>query len=256
MVKISAVIITHNEERNIARCINSVKNVADEVIVVDSFSTDDTVNIATNLRAKVISREFNGYGEQKLFAERQANCDYILSLDADEAISPQLEKNILKIKQTPSFDAYKINILTNFCGKWIKHCGWYPQPKIRFWNKNKGNTNANTVHEGWTPVDDTIKIGKLKGDILHYSYPQISDYMRKLEQYSELHARAAVQQGKKMTLFKIWLGPRWRFFLDFILRGGFLDGYYGYIVCECSSFYTYTKYIKIWVYNNEKNGKS
>jgi glycosyltransferase involved in cell wall biosynthesis len=253
IIKISAVIITHNEEKNIARCISSVKKIADEVIVVDSFSTDSTVPIAKSLGANVISHEFNGYGEQKYFAEKLTSNPWILSLDADEEISVELGKSILLLKdKQPIWDAYKINILPNFCGKWIRHCGWYPQPKVRLWNKCKGATNNNTVHEEWLPVDKTVKIGRLRGDILHYSYPTISDYMRKLEQYSELKARAAVSEGKHITLLKIIVGPAWRFIVDFFLRAGFLDGYYGYIVCKNSAFYTFIKYIKIWVYNRDK----
>jgi glycosyltransferase involved in cell wall biosynthesis len=253
MVLLSAVIITYNEEGNIERCINSLKNIADEVIVVDSYSTDNTVALAATQGAKVIQRIFNGYGEQKHFAQLQAANDWILSLDADEVVSPELESSILEVKTNPRFNAYEVNILPNYCGHWIRHCGWYPEPKIRLWNRTKGAMNNNMVHEEWMLNDKTGRIGHLKGDLLHYSYRTVSDHVRKLEQYSELKARAAVAQGKKVTLLMVWLAPKWAFFANYFLKAGFLDGYYGYVVCKISSFYTYAKYIKVWQYSREKN---
>lgn len=252
MVLLSAVIITYNEERNIERCINALKNIADEIIVVDSYSTDNTVALATALGARVIQHVFNGYGAQKHFAQLQAANDWIFSLDADEVVSPQLEASILKVKQSPTHDAYQVNILPNYCGHWIRHCGWYPEPKIRLWNRTKGAMNSNMVHEEWMLADKNGSIGFLDGDLLHYSYNTISDHIRKLEQYSELKARAAVAQGKDVSLLKVWLAPKWSFFADFILKAGFLDGKYGYLVCKTSAFYTYAKYAKIWQYNRQK----
>lgn len=251
MIQVSAVIITYNEELNIARCIESLQRVADEVIVVDSYSTDNTAVIAAGLNAKVISYKFDGYGEQKDFAQNQATFNWILSIDADEVISPELENNILKVKQEPKYDAYKVNILTNYCGKWIKHCGWYPQPKIRLWNRTKGIMSADKVHEEWHLFDKHATIGHLTGDLLHYSYATISDHIRKIEHYSEIKAQIDVEKGKKVPLLKLWFAPKWEFFLDFVLRKGFMDGYYGYLICRNSAFYTYVKYAKIRQYSRQ-----
>ncbi|MBS1689005.1 MAG: glycosyltransferase family 2 protein, partial [Bacteroidetes bacterium] len=138
MVKISVVIITLNEEKNLSRCLTSVAGIADEVVVVDSFSTDNTAAIAEKYGARVVNQAFLGYGAQKNFANDQAANDWILSLDADEALSPELQQSILSVKAKPEYDAYSLSRLTNYCGKWVKHCGWYPDKKLRLFDKTKG----------------------------------------------------------------------------------------------------------------------
>lgn len=252
MIQISAIIITYNEERNIARCIESLKKTADEVIVVDSFSKDKTVAIAESLGARVVQKVFNGYGEQKGFAESLTNYDWVLNIDADEAISPELEKSILAMKDNPQYDAYEFNILTNYCGKWIHHCGWYPNPKLRFWNKTKGSMTADKVHEGWHLHDKNGKIGMLKGDALHYSYCTISDHIKKIENYSEIGARFDVERGKHCSFLKLWFAPKWEFIALYIFRQGILDGYYGYLLCRNSAFASFVKYQKIRQYTEMK----
>ncbi|HXS35201.1 MAG TPA: glycosyltransferase family 2 protein [Flavipsychrobacter sp.] len=246
MIGISVVIITHNEEQNISNCIKSVENIADEIIVVDSYSNDNTIQIAKNLGAKVILHPFNGFGEQKCFAAKQATNDWILSLDADEVISPELEKSILDTKkQQPLFDAYNVSIFTNYCGKWIKHCGWFPQKKIRFWNRNKGEITKSIVHEGLVMHDKGNRVGSLKGNLLHYSYKTISDHIHKIEYYTELAAQKEAAEGNNISLLKLWIGPKWKFFYHYILRMGFLDGYYGYVISKNAAFGGLIKYAKI-----------
>lgn len=252
MIQISAVIITYNEEQNIARCIESLRKVVDEIVVVDSYSADQTTDIAKDMGAKVISYQFNGYGEQKNFALNQASYNWILSVDADEVISPELEKSLLTVKENPAQDAYKLNILTNYCGKWIKHCGWYPQPKVRLWDRTKGAMSIDKVHEEWHLHDKHAAVGHLKGDLLHYSYATISDHIRKIEQYSEIKARIDIEKGKKVSIIKLWFAPKLEFFIDYVLRRGFLDGYYGYLICRNSAFYSYVKYAKIRQYSRHK----
>jgi glycosyltransferase involved in cell wall biosynthesis len=248
---VSAIIITYNEAHNIARCIRALHGVADEIIVVDSFSKDDTVAIAESLGARVVRHPFEGYGEQKIVALGETSYDWILSVDADEELSPALQQSILEVKDRQQHDAYSFNFLTNYCGRWIRHCGWYPNPKMRFWNKQRGHMTADKVHEGWVLQPGTTT-GFLKGDILHYSFPTISSHLKKIEHYSENGARFDVARGKKVSLLKLLLVPRWSFFMDFILRGGFLDGYYGYIVCKNSAFAAYAKYAKIRQYSRMK----
>jgi len=257
MIHISATIITYNEERNIARSIRSLQRVADEIIVVDSFSKDNTVAIAESLGASVIQHCFEGYGEQKHFAIKQAKYDWVLNIDADEALSPELEKSFLELKKGPQCDAYKFNILTNYCGKWIHHCGWYPKPKIRFWNKTRGHMTEDKVHEGWVPDNKEAIVGHLTGDLHHYSYYTISDHIRKVEQYSEIGARFDVARGRKCSLLKLVLAPRWEFFAVFILRLGILDGYYGYVISKNSAYSSFAKYLKIRQYSRfKKEGKA
>ena len=244
MIQLSAVVITHNEERDISRCLQSLKTVADEILVVDSFSTDKTVEIAQALGAKVIQHAFEGYGTQKDYAQLQARYDWVLNIDADEVISPELAQSILAVKQNPTHDAYKLNILTNYSGQWIRHSGWYPSYKLRFWNRTKGSMRATQVHEGWHLHDKNAKAQNLKGDLLHYSYDSISDHIRKIDYYTDLGARVSAEQGKNYSLFQVWFRPKWTFFSNFILRLGFLDGYYGYVVCKISAFTAFLKYAK------------
>lgn len=252
MIKVSAVIITFNEEKNIARCLDSVKDIADEIIVVDSNSSDQTTAIAESYGATVFYHDFKGFGEQKCFAIKQASNDWILSVDADEVLSPELRTSILKEKEQPQYGCYNMNILANYCGQWIRHCGWYPQPKLRFFDKHKCKINTNKVHESIVANDPHMKIGFLKGDILHYSYRSISDHTRKIDLYSELAARNAVERGEKIMLIKILLGPTWKFAYNFILRGGFLDGYLGYVICKNISYEVFIKYIKIRLYSRQE----
>ncbi len=246
-MQLSAIIITYNEAHNIVRCLESLRGVADEVVVVDSFSKDRTVELARAGGARVVQHVFEGYGEQKRVAMNEARFDWILSVDADEVLSPVLRESILAMKESPRHDAYSFNFLTNYCGHWIRHCGWYPSPKMRLWNRHKGHMTADKVHEGFE-LDSGSTQGFLKGDLLHYSFPTISSHLKKVEHYSEMGARFDVVRGKRVSLLKLLLAPRWTFFTLFVLRGGFLDGYYGYVVCRISAFASFAKYLKIRQY--------
>ena len=252
MIKISSVIITHNEEENIAKCIESLKNISDEIIVVDSFSDDNTVAIAEKLGAKIFRRQFKDFGDQKTFAIQQATFDWVFSIDADEVLSPELQQSLLAEKNQPRYDGYNINILANYCGQWIRHCGWYPQPKLRFFNKNKCSMNTNRVHESIVANDKSVKVGSMDGNILHYSYKTISDHTKKIELYSEMAAINAIENGERIMLIKIVLGPTWKFIYNFFLRGGFLDGYLGYVLCKNIAYAGFIKYIKIKLYSQNR----
>lgn len=247
---ISAVIITLNEAENIARCIQSLQLVADEIVVLDSFSKDETVAIAKSLGATVLQHEFVGFGEQKIMAFAAASHDWILSVDADEALSEELQASILAIKEGPEFEAYSLSRLTNYCGKWIRHCGWYPDTLVRFWHKDSGHMKADKVHEGWE-LKAGVKTGKLQGDLYHYSFPTISAHLKKLELYSEMGARFDVSRGKKVSIIKLLFGPAWTFFGVFILKLGFLDGYYGWVIAKISAFASFAKYLKVRQYSKK-----
>jgi len=249
MTRISTVIITRNEEQNIAKCLESVKNISDEIILVDSFSNDMTVAIAQRFGAKIFLREFKDFGNQKAFAISCAANDWVLSIDADEVLSPELQASLLKEKEHPRYDGYNVNILANYCGKWIRHCGWYPQPKLRFFDKNKCHINSNMVHESIVMNDRRHKVGFLDGNILHYSYKTISDHTKKIELYSELAAKDAIDKGEHIMFIKVLFGPTWKFIYNFILRGGFLDGYLGYVICKNIAYAGFIKYVKIKLYS-------
>ena len=245
MVSISVVIITFNEERNLARCLDSVKDIADEIVIVDSHSTDNTTEIARRYNAKVIEQAFMGYREQKNFANNQAAHDWILSLDADEVVTPMLKKNILEVKKGPWHDVYQMPRLTNYCGHWIKHSGWYPDKKLRLFNRTMGEWKGGKIHEYWALHDTKQKTGTLQENLLHYSYYSISDHIRVIDKFTEISAMEAALNGKDSSLIKIWLGPKWNFCTSYIIRLGILDGYYGYIVCKLSSYAAFIKYVKI-----------
>ncbi len=246
MSALSVVIITFNEEKNIARCLDSVQDIADEVIVADSFSTDKTREICSRYPNLVFfQHEFDNYGNQKNRADARAKHDFILTLDADEALSDDLRDEIQRLKQTGfKHDAYMFHRLTNYCGKWIKHCGWYPDKKIRLWNKNYGEWSADGVHEKLILRPGT-KVMKIKKDILHYSFYTISQHMATINEYSSRAASTRYQKGKKFSFFKMLGSPIWKFFSSFVLRGGFLDGYYGYVICRNSAHSSFLKQVKL-----------
>lgn len=252
MVRLSVVVITFNEEKNLARCLKSVVGVADEIVVIDSFSGDGTVAVAQQFNARVVQQAFLGYGEQKNFATAQSSNDWILSLDADEELTPELQQSILAVKNEQKFDVYQMPRITNYCGKWIRHCGWYPDKQTRLYNRTKGRWQEKKVHEYWRLNDDTGKKGLLSGDLLHYSFNSISEHVKKIEKYTELAARAAAEEGKTASFLKIVFATKWRFISEYIFKLGFLDGFYGYTICRLSAYAAFLKYTKIRLYHREK----
>jgi len=249
--KLSAVIITFNEERNIARCIESIINVADEIIVVDSFSTDRTEEICRKKNVKFIQNSFEGHIQQKNFAMLQSSNDFVISLDADEALDEMLQKTILKIKDQFKYDAYTFNRLTNYCGQWIKHCGWYPDNKLRIWNRSKGKWGGVNPHDK-VIMDENTSVKNLSGDLLHYSYYTINDHVRQIQYFTDISSKSAFERGKKSNIVKILTKPVFKFMRDYILKGGFRDGFYGFVISANSSYATYLKYLKLYELNRNK----
>jgi glycosyltransferase involved in cell wall biosynthesis len=244
MEGISVVIITLNEECNIARCIQSVQGIADEVLLVDSHSTDRTCEIAQKFGARIVSRDWKGYAATKNFANSQAQFDHILSIDADEALSETLKNSILEIKETWSADSYTVNRLTNYCGHWIRHCGWYPDRKLRLFDRTKGRWAGEIIHETMTMDADTNR-KHLNGDLLHYSYYSLADHIRQADKFTDLTAIEAYAADKNASLIKIYFAPKVKFFRDYCFNLGFLDGFYGYTVCRISAHATWLKYSKL-----------
>lgn len=245
MMKISAVIITKNEERNIARCLESLSGIADEVIIVDSFSTDKTKEICRSYNAVFVEQEWLGYGEQKNIGNAKASYDYILSLDADEALSSELRKSILQIKENGTHDAYSFNRLNIYCGKPIRHCGWYPDKKIRLWNRGKGKWDNAEVHEQLELQQGTT-VKHIKGDILHNTYYTTSQHLEKIQKYSDLWVQKAIKRGKKVSLLKLMVVDQFRFFSSYILRLGFLDGASGWTLSKMIAYEAFLKYNKLY----------
>ncbi len=245
MNQISAVIITYNEERNIARCIDSLIGIADEIIVVDSFSTDKTSEICLRYDLNFVQHPFADFAAQKNFGNELARYPFILSLDADEALSDTLRESILIWKKSGSQDMLELNRLTNFCGKWIKHGGWYPDAKYRLFSKSKARWAGEKVHE-FLQIDDTAHKGKLQGDLLHYSFYTIAQHLDTINKYSTLKAEVNFQKGKKASILKILFGPGFKFFKMYVLRGGFRDGWHGYVIAKNSAYADFLKHSKLF----------
>jgi glycosyltransferase involved in cell wall biosynthesis len=244
-VKISVVIITYNEEKNIARCLDSVREVADEIVVVDSYSTDKTEEICNRRNVKFLQHRFEGHIEQKNYAVSCAGYGHVLSLDADEALSETLKQSILAAKQTWRFDGYSFNRLTNYCGKWIRHSGWYPDTKLRLWDKSKGRWGGVNPHDR-VMMDDQSRVCHIAGDLLHYSYHTIKDHIDQINSFSEIAARAAYADGKKASLLlDIVFNPLLTFFKKYFLKLGILDGYQGFMIAIHSAYGKFLKYIKL-----------
>ena len=245
MNKISAVIITFNEEKNIERCLQSLQGVADEITVLDSFSSDNTENICRQYNVKFVQHAFDGHIQQKNRALGLASNDYVLSLDADEALSTELKQSILTIKENWNADAYCFNRLTNYCGKhWIKHCGWYPDTKLRLWDRRKGCWGGFNPHD-IVVMEKSATVKRIKGNLLHYTCYTISDHVLQVNKFSEIMAKNNYERGVKSSTFKIIYKTLWCFVRNYFFRLGFLDGYYGFVVCNISAFATFLKYVKL-----------
>lgn len=243
--KISAAVITFNEEKNIGRCLASLQGVADEIIIVDSYSQDGTEHICREYGATFLQRPFEGYFQQKNYALSKTQHPYVLSLDADEVLSAPLRAAILREKSHFRYQAYQFNRLTNYCGQWIRHCGWYPDRKIRLWNRSLGQWGGGNPHERVILAPKTT-LGHLHGDILHYSYYSVSDHIKQIQFFTDMSAREALQKGKTTHLAALLVKPVWKFFRDYVIRLGFLDGFYGLVICVNSAFAKWLKYLKIY----------
>jgi len=242
---LSAVIITYNEEEHIEKCLASLVGVVEEVIVVDSFSTDNTEIICKKYNATFIKHKFEGYIEQKNYAINQAKHNYILSLDGDEALSEELKTSILKIKPYWEYDGYYSKRLNNYCGQWIKHSDWYPDKKLRLFKKGSGEWRGINPHDSYT-LKKGKRLGKLKGDLLHWIYRDYNEHKQKVENFSTIASKAYYKLGIKSSYFKIVFRPSWAFFKSYFLRLGILDGKYGYRICKQQFIVTYLKYLKLY----------
>jgi len=252
MIKLTVAIITFNEERNIARCIGSVKEIADEILVVDSFSTDKTEEICLSLGAKFIKNPFEGHIQQKNFALKLSTFDYVLSLDADEALSPELIESIKKVKANFQASGYEFHRLTQYVDHWVKYCGWYPDTKLRLVKKSQalwGGTNPHDILE----LTDQSKPELIKGDLLHYSYDSISSHITQTNKFTTIAAKEAFARGKRSSLMKIITRPLMKFLKDYFLELGILDGRYGFIICFINSLSALLKYSKIYDLQRGKN---
>ena len=244
MLKLSGTIITFNEEKNISRCIESMLPVCDEIIILDSLSTDRTKEICHSYDVTFKEQPFLGHVEQKNKAIEFASNDFILSLDADEALTPELQDQILRFKENPTSDALKFNRLTRYVDQWIRNCDWYPDVKTRIWNKHHGQWGGTNPHD-LVVLKKSSKIAHLKGDLLHYSYDSISDHVNQTNKFTTIAAKAAFNKGIRSNTFKVVTRPIFKFLKDYFLRKGFLEGRYGFIICFINALSALLKYSKL-----------
>jgi glycosyltransferase involved in cell wall biosynthesis len=240
-MKITATIITLNEERNIARAIESLR-CCDEILIVDSGSTDRTVELAENLGARVIEAGWRGYAGQKNWAAEQATYDWILSLDADEALSEALEAELWALKKSgPQYDGYTMPRLARYLGRWILHSGWYPDRKIRLYDRRKGTWTGDFVHES---VQVSGRVGRLDANILHFTCDSLSEHLKSLDRYTTLAAQEIAARKIRVPLWRVIVDPLWTFTKTYLFQRGFLDGLEGLTIAYMAAFYTFLKYSK------------
>jgi len=246
MEKLSVVIITYNEEKNIARCIDSVKTLADEILILDSNSNDNTVAIAESRGAIVKQESFKGFIQMKNRAVQLADNDYILSLDADEALDPVLADSIRKVKENFTFQAYRMNRCTNYCGQFIMHGTWYPDKKIRLFDRRIAHWGGINPHDK-IDLKENITAEQLRGDILHYSYYSIAEHVAQNNKFSTIAAESLFTNGKRTRLLNIIINPLWAFIQSYFIKAGILDGLFGFVIAIQISHMTFLKHIKLYL---------
>ena len=242
---ISAVLITHNEAENLPDCLASLQDWVDEIVVVDNHSSDDTVRIAQQHGAKVLQTpDWPGFGVQKNRALDLATCDWVLSIDADERVTPELMAEIQSILATePTLTAYEIPRLSWYCGKFIRHAGWRPDFVLRLFERDSARFSDDLVHERVVP---TGNVGQLKHALLHYSYRNFSQVLHKVNAYSSASAQQAFASGKRSSVAGALGHGAWAFFRTYVLRAGFLDGSHGLALSISNAQTSYYKYLKLW----------
>jgi glycosyltransferase involved in cell wall biosynthesis len=241
-MKLSAIIITKNEEANLERCLRSISWV-DEIILVDSHSTDATLEIAGSFNARIFTPDWTGFGPAKQFALEQATGDWVISIDADEEVSFTLKNEIIQLfEKEPLCAGYAIPRKTQFLGRWILHSGWYPDDVLRLFRRMSGHFTPALVHE---EVVVEGEVGRLNNTLLHYSYPTLEDYTRKLDHYSTLGAEDLFRAGKKFGSFQLVARPAYSFFRKLVLQKGWRDGWEGYLIACLTGAGTLLKYAKL-----------
>jgi glycosyltransferase involved in cell wall biosynthesis len=251
--QLSVILITKNEAGNIRACLESV-SWADEIIVVDSGSTDGTIDIAREFTQQVYVHDWPGFGPQKNRALGYATKEWVFSIDADERVSDELRTEIEKVLHSPSnnFDAYLVSRLSNFCGRFMRHSGWYPDLLPRLFKRGTTKFSNDLVHERLI-VDG--QIGRLQGILLHYSFDDMDEVLHKINQYSTAGAAMMFERGKRTTLVGAVLRGFWSFVRTYLLRSGFLDGQKGFMLAISNAEGTYYRYLKLLMLQEKKKDK-
>lgn len=247
---LSVIVITKNEERNIADCLESVRW-ADEIVLVDAESTDSTVEIARKHNAKIFIRAWRGFSQAKQFALEQTTHRWILWIDADERVTPELAEEIQKCVRADREDigGYRFARRAYFLGRWIRHCGWYPGYVVRLFKKDTVRFTDDDVHE---QIEVPGRIETLHHDLLHFTDNSLEHYFNKYNSYTSLAANQMMESGKRVSIADLLLRPGFIFLKMYLLKLGFLDGMRGFILCKLSASYVFTKYAKLWEAQQKK----
>jgi len=248
MPKLSAVIITYNEELFIGKCLASLEGIADEIVVVDSFSTDGTEEVCKKYNVRFVKHAFEGFRDQKNYALKLATYKNILSLDADEALSDRLRESILAIKDNWKYDSYVFNRRNNYCGKWIHYSGWYPDRQLRLFHAEDGSWGKLNLHEKFI-LSNGASIGRLKGDLLHWPYTSVEDHVNKMGRYALIGAEEYHKAGKKTTFLTPYIHGVWGFLRTYIFNLGLLDGRNGLMICKLYGKSAFDKYKHLRILN-------
>lgn len=243
-MKISAIVITYNEEHNIAKALESL-SWADEIVIVDAESTDRTVEIASRFTDRIFIRPWPGYSAQKNFGAEQAINDWIFSLDADERMSPELKTAILKIKDQsePEAAGYETARRTFYMGRWIKHSGWWPDRKVRLYDRRRARWRGDFVHES---LEVNGRIDQLEGELLHFTVRNASEHHLRMDRYTTLAAQDLYRRGKHKSIGSIFISPLIIFLRSYVFKLGFLDGVPGFAIARFAAHYEFLKNLKLW----------
>ncbi|HEY5657802.1 MAG TPA: glycosyltransferase family 2 protein [Myxococcota bacterium] len=242
---LSACIVTLDEEDRLGDCLASLRW-CDEILVVDSHSTDRTREIAAAAGARVIERDWPGHVAQKEYAVRQARHDWVLCIDADERVSPELEKEIAELRAAgfPDFAGWTLSRVSSYLGRWIRHGTWYPDLKLRLFDRRRGRWAGRDPHDR---VEVDGPVGRLRGELLHHPYRNLEEHLATIERYTAIMARELNESGRRARLRDLVLRPPARFFVYYVLRGGWLDGWRGLLMAYLAAHYVRLKYAKLWV---------
>jgi len=249
---ISACIITKNEELNIESCLKSLDWVS-EIIIVDSGSSDRTIELCETYGCNIVRSEWLGFGKTKQLAVNSASNDWIFSIDADEQVSPELKLNIIDILKEPQYKGYRIKRKSTYLGKGINYCGWQDDYPVRLFNKQYGNFDSNEIHEKVFLPD--FSLGLINDPILHHPYKNLSQHIEKINLYSELGAKKLKNQRQKFSLIYCFAAGIVKFIKMYFVKKGFLDGRIGLILCSLSAYGVFVKYLKLWILNNDDQRK-
>ncbi|MEA3496921.1 MAG: glycosyltransferase family 2 protein [Bacteroidota bacterium] len=251
--QLSVVIITKNEEKNIERCLRSVLPIADDIVIVDSCSTDKTKELSERFKVRFFEKEWKGFAKTKNEANKLAKYDWIFSIDADEVLSTELQSSILKEKKSEEIFYYKINRLTNYCGKWIKYSGWYPDKKLRFFNRKHTKWVGEYVHEKLETKGIIPEIKLLDGHLYHFSFSSIAQHIDTINRFSSLSAQELFSKKIKANYFKLLFEPIYKFLKIYFFKTAFRDGFYGFVIAVISAYSRFLKQLKLFHLERSNN---